>query len=122
MVQCQSGASSRVRVHARASLKINFPTNKQTNKKVVQHTHSSCISPTKITRHVVINAAKTACNAGSAVLEESCRRLITSTSENVVVRYMCLHVLTGLKQKAVTHPLRSHTIAPTCTYTSTNHA
>ena len=56
-----------------------------------QHTYISCIIPTKITRHVIINTAKTAYNAGSVVLEESCRRLITSTSENVIVRYMCVY-------------------------------
>ena len=72
MAQWQNGTSSR-----RASLKTN-------------NTHSSYIIPTKITQHVIINTAKTAYNAGSAAFNESCRRLITSTSENVVVRYMCV--------------------------------
>ena len=52
-----------------------------------KRTHISGIIPTKITRHIIINAVKTACNAGSAAFEGSFRRhrVVTNTSQHVVV-------------------------------------
>ena len=57
------------------------------------------------------------------MFEGSCHRhrVITSKYQNVVYMYF-LDVLTqGKKVKAVMHPSHSHTIALTCTYTSTYH-
>ena len=67
--------------------------NKTKQTKTNKHTHSSGIISTKLTPVVIINAAKTVGNAGSAAFKENCRRrrVITSIYRKMLLSFQ-IHV------------------------------